>query len=417
MTPSINRGRPSLRLTLLANSPWILAIMLGIVLFINLPTGNAIAVYIEPLILYGLLTAFVMFFGVILSQGELSPAHIVGIVAFLSLPLDATPAMTWGVFLGACAGVVLRMMANRDTRRPHVDKLPGAIMVVARVTLSFWAAGQIYIATGAPVPMGRLPYDITWLLLPLVIYALVYLTLYFSIFLLETYTEGSPIRQIVRNDLARIAVVLLLPVPFAVLSAEVINQLTTPSRVVLIAGLMLIVLALYALSLSEYRLRKQLDEQRTLSVVAQAMRSHLRLETLLKTIYVQIAELMSVDSFMVALINPDDQRLDFPFMIRRGQEIQKTSSSPDEYSQNLLGYVLKHEQPLLIEDQIEAKLAELHLQSEETGIESWMGVPLIASARVLGVMVVTSFDRKRKFNRDDYRLLNTVAANSSIAIE
>lgn len=417
MIRSPSRRRPSVRLIVLANAHWILAVITGVVLLANVPSVDAISTYFAEAILYGVLTAFALFFGVVLSQGELSPAHMIGVTAFLSLPAGATSVMTWGIFIGAVGGMLLRAFSQSATGRRRVYHLVNSVFVITRVTLSFWAAGEVYLSAGGRVPMSSLPGDISRLTVALLIYALVYMTLYFSIFLLEIYAEGYAVRQTVRADLSRVMVVLLLPIPFAILGAEVISQLTAASRIVLILGLVLIVLALYALSLSEYRLRKQLDEQRTLSIVAQAMRSHLSLETLVRTIYVHIAGLMNVDGFTVALLNPDSHHLEFPFMIKYGQEITGASASPEEYSKNLTGYVLKTEQPLLIEDEVLKKTRELGLEAVEPEIQSWLGVPLMAGSQTPGVMVIISYDPRRKFNRNDLRLLNTIAASSSIAIE
>jgi signal transduction histidine kinase len=401
------------RVALLSASPFILALITLVVLVTNLPSPELVQVQAADLLMFMLLTAFALTFAALLSEGELSPAHMIGIVAFLSQPPEVFHTMTWAVFIGGVVGVIVRSLRSYQIRR-DVLNLPGILFVVSRVTLSFWASGQIYYVSGGSTPLGRLPVDISPTILPLTIYALVYITLYFSIFLLELYTEGYSVGRVVRSDLARIAVILILPLPFAVLGAEIFLELTLPSQVVLVAGLLLIIIALNLLSYSEYRLRKQLDEMRTLSIVTQAMRSHLNLEALLKTIYVHIAQLLNIDSFVVALQFPHDTSLHLPLIIHRGKEVHHESGA---YSNVLIDYVLKTKQPHLIERDVETATASLGLKFTDRDVYSWLAVPLATAGNVFGVIAITSYDPKRLFTRDDLRLLNIVAASGSIAIE
>jgi two-component system, NtrC family, sensor histidine kinase KinB len=395
--------RHSVRLTLLSASPYILAVFTGIVLFVSFPVFDTPDVV--PLLLCAFLTAFALLFSSTLSQGELSPAHMVGIVAFLSQSISVLPAMTWAIFVGGMIGAALHGWRSGGGKRLFGLHPGSFLFVVARVTLSFWASAQIYVAAGGSVPLGRMPDNINVIALPLTIYGLVYLTLYFSIFVLEVYSAGYSVSQVIRTDLSQIAFILLLPMPFAVLGAEIFTELAIASQVVFVAGMVLIILALYALTRSEYRLRKQLDELRTLSVVTQSMRSHLNLEALLKTIYIQTSQLLNIDSFMVALQDTVEGRMVFPLVIENGKEIQEYKHSDRDV---LIQRVLKTQSPLLLDRQSELKI---------NGVYSWLGVPLITGSGALGVIAITSYDAKRMFTRDDLRLFNIIAASGGIAIE
>lgn len=301
-------------------------------------------------------------------------------------------------------------------RRTRFDPIT-SLMTVARVTLSYWAAGQVYIAAGGRLPLGRLPADLMSITLPLIVFALVYVTLYFAIFVLEAYVAGYALRGLISADLSRVAVILILPIPFSILGAEIISTLEDTSKAIFLAGVVLIVLALYALSVSENRLRRQLDEVQTLAVVTRAMRTHLDLDALLRTIYVQVADLLDIENFEVVLYDLDEQRLNFSLRIRSGQEQAAASEPFDRHENTLLGYLLRSESPLLIADQVQERAREYGLHLPESTIVSWLGTPLQAGGRILGGVVVASHDERRKFTRNDLRLLNIVAASGSIAIE
>ncbi len=410
----------TLRQRLLRIIPITLAIVTAIVLAANIPDDRIIAGYVSELILYLLMTIITLQFGVLMSVGALSPAHSIGIIAFLSLPMIVTDSMTWAIFFGGLFGglaLLARARLNMDMRRRMPTGPLNVVFITTRVTISFAVAGYVYQLMGGILPLGRLPADMVPVVLPLTAYGVVYTVLYFAIFLLEVYVMGGSVVQVIRADLARIAAILLLPMPFAVLGAEVVNTLSIASRVVFMTGMGFIILALHALSLSEFQLRKQLNELRTLSVMTQAMRSHLDLDGLLRTIYVQIAHLLDIENFTVALYDLDEHRLNFPLVMRQGQEDPPTEARAVNYENTLIGYVLKSEAPLLISEDVDERARELHLAPPLEPVASWMGVPLLAGGRCLGVIVITSLDDNRHFTPDDLRLLNIVTASSSIAVE
>src|SRR5215213_9126610 len=86
---------------------WLLAITTAITLALHLPQLELFTHYSGLFLIYALLTGFAIYYGVVLSEGELSSAHVVGMVAFLSLPRTAQPIMIWAVALGGAAGGVL----------------------------------------------------------------------------------------------------------------------------------------------------------------------------------------------------------------------------------------------------------------------------------------------------------------------
>lgn len=422
MNASMPERSNNLKTALLTLTPWVLGLATVIVLLKNLPDNSVISSSASELAVYAVLTAFSLYFGVLLTEGELSPSHMVGILAFLSSPAAAISTMTWAVFLGSVVGAIGWFVRTQTWERPRAGRVNAgsAVMMIARVTLSFWAAGEVYIAGGGQLPLGPLPEHGGVVVLLLAIYALVYVTLYFSIFLLEIYSAGLSVRQIVRGDLSRIAVILILPIPFAILGARVLTVFEAVSRIIFIGGMVLIVVALYALSRSEFRLRKQFDELRTLSVVTRAMRSHLELDGLLRTIYLQVAHLLEVDHFQVALFDTEEQKLNFPLTIQGGQEDKswvEQSEQPGQPEKTLLDYVLKSESPLLISERVPEHSRDLGVRPPSGYVNSWLGVPLHVGGRLLGAMVVMSRNPARKLTRDDLRLLNIVAASGGIAIE
>lgn len=418
MTNQLETNR--LEKQLLTVIPWVLAAVTAAVLLLNIPPGDAIGRYTSQVLIYGFLTAVALFFAALLTEGELSPAHAVGMIAFLALPDDALPVTLWAIFLGSLAGGTALVARRRPAGHlPFPRRWRSLVFIAARVTLSYYAAGQVYLFAGGGLPVtNRELTDVVGLLI-IFVYGLVYLTLYTSIFVLEVYSDGRLVQNLIRNDLPQIFVVLLLPVPFALLTAQVASALSTSAALVSTFGLVLIILGLHALSRSEHRLRRQLNELRTLSVVTQAMRAHLNLNGLLKTIYVQVAHLLDTENFTVALYNPEHKRLEYPLVMIDGREQtnSQTMLHLPTMDSGLIEYILENGVPLLLNGDVLFQAQDLGVSPPPPSVQSWLGVPLVAGGRSLGVIVVVSRQNHRQFTQNDLRLLNIIAASASIAIE
>lgn len=399
--------------------PWLLLILTAAVLVLNIPDGELLSVYSIQVLLFAFLTAFALFFGVWLSRGELSPAHAIGIVAFLSLPAETLPLILWTICGGGVIGVMTMLMRSRAADHGTEYSLHSLIFITARVTLSYFAAAQVYIALDGPLPLASTDWaDFAPTFFALSIYCLVYVTVYFAIFVMELYVRALPVGQVLRTNIALLVVILFLPIPFSILGAEVSNLLSAASEVISLLGIMLIILGLHALSQSEYQLRKQLNELQTLSIVTRAMRSHLELDGLLKTVYLQVAHLLEIENFIVVLHSPTRPRFEMPLVIRDGREI---TGAPEvlarQYTDALIEHVMKTGTSLLISHDVAGTAREMRLEPPVQHSESWLGVPLLAGGRDLGAIIVTAARPDQHFDRDDLRLLNIVAASASIAIE
>src|SRR5262249_16236825 len=156
--------------------------------------------------------------------------------------------------------------------------------------------------------------------IPLLIFAVLFSALYTIIFCLESYVEQRSIRQMLRQDNLLLASMVIIPLPFAVLSAMVIS-LSPSSIIIFVLGALLPTIGLYRFSRTRFQLQKQLDEQRSLSAVSQALQSDLKLDSLLYAIYNQVAQLMRPDQFVTALYERNTRKLNFPLVMQDGKAI------------------------------------------------------------------------------------------------
>jgi two-component system, NtrC family, sensor histidine kinase KinB len=392
---------------------YVLIALMGVTLALNIPQATAFSTYSGPLFLYALLTVFALYFSASLSQGYLSAAHAIGVVAALSLPADAQPSMTWAIAIGGLIGggvhVYLRERALYDQNKWMMVR--AALLIAVRVALSFFVASYFYTAIG-----GTLPMDVTNLgeVIPVILFCIAYTLIYFALYLAESYGKGYRLRRVLLTSLIEILIVLALPLPLAVLGAQVYTTLSLFAFAICMIGLALAIIAPYVISRVQQRLRKQVDELRSLSIMGQAIGANHELQSLLNMVYVQVSNLLDTDEFQVALYRQNDKMIEYPLVIHNGQQVELPPSSVLPHSP--LAYVLNSQTALLFSQEAHKDAWSRGMVIPEE-IHSWLGVPLISGTSLFGAIVVISTTPTRFFTHDDLRLLNIVAASTSVALE
>lgn len=396
-----------------------LALLTAGTLLLRPPDNGVMVTYAAPLLIYGLLTTLAIFFAIVLDEGELSLAHSVGMAAFLSLPEAASPTMTWAIALGSVAGGIALMLRRRPALPHHTfspHDLRNVVFITARVTLSFFIAGRIYVYLGGRLPLNA--FDLADAL-RLLVYALVYLALYSAIFLLEVHSSGLSVRRLIKANAPEILAALLLPIPFAILTADAFNTFSQTGYTIFITGLVLLLIVPHGVTASQHQIRRQMNEIRSISVMSQAVSANLELDSLLNMVYIQVHSLLDVDSFIVAVNNTEEAQVEYPLFIRRGQPVTR-QPEPLAPRNRLLHHVIQQGNPLLMPYNVSKGALELGLttpDSDLTEASSWLGVPLVANGRLLGALAVISEQPQRHFTSDDLRLMNIVAASAGVALE
>lgn len=408
--PTVTVSRPQLT----AIMSWMLASLTLLTLILQIPDETVMQEYQGLFLIYALLSGLAIYLSARLPEGEISSAHIVGMLAALSQPGGAQTTMLWAVALGALIGGGL-LHTRFDQALPPDDRsrlnVVNLITITAQVTLSHFVAVQVYEWVGGTFPLTSLADGMA---LPLLAFGLTYLIIYFAIFLLRLYTGGQSIRRLFATSTVELITMLTLPVPFALLGAEVYNQLSSASFVILVTGITLTLIGQHAISRAGARLRHQVDELRSLSVVSQVVNTSLNLDALLNLVYTQVAPLLDTPHFFVAL-GQDDGPLSYPLVMQHGYPVRPQQRI--DYNGALVDHVLATGQPLLIRRDVIATAQHLGLQPPAHPPVSWLGVPLIAGRRPIGVMVVVSTQPERVFTANDQHLLTIIAASASIAIE
>ena len=162
--------------------------------------------------------------------------------------------------------------------------------------------------------------------------------------------------------------------------------------------------------------QRKVDQLAVLNEVTRIVSSTIEISQLLELIYGELRRILPTDSYYVALIDEEKQALSVEVMVDEGERFPSTVIPLGE---NLASVVVRQRAPLLLKNVLE--------QSPRLGIEphqlgkpkisaSWLGVPLMTSEHLLGVLAVSSY-QPAAFDESDQEMLQNIATQAAIAID
>lgn len=134
---------------------------------------------------------------------------------------------------------------------------------------------------------------------------------------------------------------------------------------------------------------------------------------LLMAIYTECKTVIDCTLFSIALLEESTNELSFELDVREGKALPRERIPVGE---GLNSWVVLHHQPLLLGSTAEERRFGVKSVADTKPTESWLGVPMIARDRVIGVISVESY-KKNAFTADDLILLTAIANQAAVAIE
>jgi GAF domain-containing protein len=131
-------------------------------------------------------------------------------------------------------------------------------------------------------------------------------------------------------------------------------------------------------------------------------------------LYQHASRLIDTTNFYVALYYPDQDEVDFPFYAE-GDQIRRPGRRRS--GKGMTEYVIQTREPLLIKENIAARLEELGIEMVGQEAQSWLGVPMMRGEQVIGVIAVQSYTTPWLYNEYHRDLLSAIANQAAIAIE
>jgi signal transduction protein with GAF and PtsI domain len=147
--------------------------------------------------------------------------------------------------------------------------------------------------------------------------------------------------------------------------------------------------------------RKHAEELAALAEIGWRISQSVTLNVLelLEVVYSQVARLMDVSNFYIALYDEEDDTVSFPLAVENGaSQVVGVAEWSDRRSGNgLTEYVIRTREPVLVAGEFDKWLAQHGVYSIGRTARSWLGAPMISRGRVLGVVAVQSHTSERAY--------------------
>jgi PAS domain S-box-containing protein len=375
---------------------------LGVIWFLPLPEGA-----IAPIALIGFFFAFLTSF----------PLHIFGMKIALNQIVFLGGILTYGptvTALSAMIGVGLGMFLRRAISGA-ADDTPESNSVLGFISRGFYEIGVLVIPLAVTALIfgwqGYLSYNDTAALGALtVVYVFIHAILLFGTIWLRPREEKFKTREF----LFVLAMMELLPLLFILMSTIAYPAIQLAS-VGIFGGLpALVSTLLYVTMRSRATLMRRIQDLSLLNEISQVIRYSNNLDRLLTAIHVQTAKLLGVKNFYVAIYDPIDRTLWYPFAIKN-EEPQNWERRP--LMSRLTDRVIEEKKAIMLPRDAHTALEKIGAPLGDESLYSWLGVPLITPTRTIGCLAVFSLTPDITFTEEDMKLLTTLSGQVSIPLE
>ncbi len=131
-----------------------------------------------------------------------------------------------------------------------------------------------------------------------------------------------------------------------------------------------------------------------------------------KAISRRVIKFIKPKNMLLALVEPGKNKFSVAFEYMDGKRI-KPKNFP--IGQDLATYVWENREPILTED-YRSECKKRKVKFAALSAKAWLGVPLIAGSRCLGVLMMWDAHRRDSFTEDTLKLAEAIANQSAVAI-
>ncbi len=154
--------------------------------------------------------------------------------------------------------------------------------------------------------------------------------------------------------------------------------------------------------------------QSTLFRIAQLSRQTTDLREFYPALHEMIGTLMDATNFYIAEYDEAKDQVSFPYFV------DQVDSTPDprQSGRGLTAYILRTGKPLLATPEVHEELrAAGEIELVGADCVDWLGAPLKSGDRTWGVIVVQTYDKRKRYGARDQEILVFVAQHVAAAIE
>jgi GAF domain-containing protein len=168
----------------------------------------------------------------------------------------------------------------------------------------------------------------------------------------------------------------------------------------------------------EFAWREQLGmrnrELGVLNDIGAALSSTLELDTVAERIYEQASRILDTHNFYIALHDAESGTISFPIRIENRQRLPPIAQRPA--ANGLTEHVIRTGKPQLINGDVLETAHALGLAPIGRPSTSWLGVPLNADGRAIGVIAIQDHEGARRYEDHDLEVLTLIAGQAAAAV-
>lgn len=151
-------------------------------------------------------------------------------------------------------------------------------------------------------------------------------------------------------------------------------------------------------------------ELQTVNNISRAMVSQLELDALINFVGEQMRKTFNADIVYLSTYDHKSNMLHFPYYYG-----DKSESRP--FGNGITEKIILNQEPLLINQNLDKAYDQIKAEKKGEMVESFLGVPILAGEKSIGVISVQSKEQSNRFSENDQRLLTTIAANVGVAMQ
>jgi signal transduction histidine kinase len=162
-------------------------------------------------------------------------------------------------------------------------------------------------------------------------------------------------------------------------------------------------------------LERRVAELNALRWISQAVQFSVGLDDLLELIYNQTSRVLGIDNFYITLYDEAKAALSFAFYVEGDERFYPTDEWPLEMG-GLQAEIIRTGQAIVTDDYMSECLRR-DIAPGGKAERAWMGVPLNAGDRVIGVMTVSSSEPGVRYSPDQLSIFSAIADQAASIID
>lgn len=160
--------------------------------------------------------------------------------------------------------------------------------------------------------------------------------------------------------------------------------------------------------------QRRVTELDALNRISQAATTELELDALLSVIGEQVRQIFNVPNVYIALYDKTTEMISLPYFVNDNRRVQV---EPLRFGEGITSEIIRTRQPVLLNQNADAIMAQLHAKVFGNPAQSYLGVPILVGDDVTGVISIQSTTREGIFDEGNLRLLETIAATIGASIQ